>query len=133
MEEELEVGTSFSETGGGDEQSSPSIYDLLYGAYERYYPTGISYEEFWLYDADLANCRWNGYKQSIEAKDWEMWQQGIYVMRAVHLSKNNPYPKYPLSHGNENTDGTKAHYELNQARMIAFANAFNENFREEDE
>lgn len=80
MEGEL-VGSSFLT---GEKQSPPSCYSDIFREYLPYYiAIGMTPGQFWDEDCTLAKAYRDAYDYKREAKNQELWLQGLYIYEAM--------------------------------------------------
>ena len=58
---------------------------------------GMTYDEFWYESLDRLEAYWQKHQYEIEAKNQELWLQGLYNRAAVaaSMNKKNNYPEKP--------------------------------------
>lgn len=58
---------------------------------------GMTYDEFWYESLDRLEAYWQKHHYEIEAKNQELWLQGLYNRAAVAsvMDKRNKYPEKP--------------------------------------
>ena len=58
---------------------------------------GMTYDEFWSESLNRLEPYWQKHQYEIEAKNQELWLQGLYNREAVAsaLNKKNKYPEQP--------------------------------------
>ena len=130
MEEELSGEQSFSDNESTSPQSNFGKYlDLICPYYLSY---GMSWEEFWYSSLDRLGVYWQKHQFEIEARNQELWLQGLYIRSAVAScmdSKNSKYPSKP----HRITEMTDMEKELeNKRRVEELRNALLEHKRRWD-
>lgn len=58
---------------------------------------GMTYDEFWYESLDRLEAYWQKHQYEIEAKNQELWLQGLYNRSAVAsaMDRRNKYPDKP--------------------------------------
>lgn len=58
---------------------------------------GMTYDEFWYESLDRLEWYWQKRQFEIEARNQELWLQGLYIKIAIAsaLDKKNKYPEKP--------------------------------------
>ena len=77
---------------------------------------GMTYDEFWYESLDRLEAYWQKHQYEIEAKNQELWLQGLYNRAAVAsaLNKKNKYPDKPQ----RITELSKAEQEAENRRKV---------------
>lgn len=104
---------------------------------------GMSYDDFWNGDAEMAKAYREAHRLRKEMEDEHMWRQGLYVYHALCCvipalhpmkpSKPLPYPDKPYSAADAEDEALlKEDKELRKGMtyMEVFAANFNHNFGE---
>ena len=94
MEEDIS-GTSFSDTDLNEPRTSFADYlDTICPYYLMY---GMTWDEFWNGSLDRLPAYWQKHQFEIEARNQELWLQGLYnkIAIAAALDKRNKYPEKP--------------------------------------
>lgn len=95
MEEDVSGEASFSEIDLDAPKSEYSKYlDLICPYYLMY---GMTADEFWYGSLDRLEWYWQKHQFDIEARNQELWLQGLYIKIAIAsaLDKKNKYPEKP--------------------------------------
>ena len=99
-----------------DEESERKVHspfltytEQFYEAFPYYLSIGMTYEQFWEGDPNLAKYYRQAAEMRIERKNQELWLQGLYVYEALcdvapilqamakKGTKARPYPEQPYS------------------------------------
>lgn len=114
MEEDLSGEKSFSIANAIAPQSEFGKYlDLICPYYLSY---GMSWEEFWHSSLDRLGFYWQKHQFDVEARNQEMWLQGLYIRSAVASCLDNK-AKYPTK-PNRITQMTEAEKEAENKRKV---------------
>lgn len=113
-------------------QSEPSsLAEIFTDAFPYYLAMGMSYEEFWRGSPSLVRAYRKAFEIKRANRNWEMWQQGLYIFTALHCnpipvgfpkedSKNSGYPDRPLPLSEKEAKEQEQQRELdNTKRFIA--------------
>ena len=114
MEEDVSGETSFSNIDLDAPQSEYGKYlDQMCPYYLMY---GMTYDEFWSESLDRLGVYWQKYQYEIEARNQELWLQGLYERAAIAsiLDKRSKYPEKP----HRITELTEAEQEAENKRKV---------------
>ena len=118
MDEEL-VSTHSSVKRGGASERPSSLFAYLCPFYMSY---GMSYEDFWFGELDLAKYYREKHDLELTEKNQELWLQGRYFLDALAciMSKDAKYPEepYPMT-AEEQKERKERDAYLNMQRYMA--------------
>lgn len=99
---------------------------------------GMTYDQFWNEDCNLAKCYKEAYKIQRDRKNQELWIQGLYFCKAINGSVigeyfkiNQSYPEEPLDlydANKEDPDKDKKLMLSIKERMLAVMPGINKKF-----
>lgn len=95
MEEDLVSQGSDSEKRKGAGMDSSSLSSLLYECFPEYLSIGMTVEQYWEGDGDLAIYFREAEKHRQEKLNWQLHLQGLYIYDAICCASPifNPYAK----------------------------------------
>lgn len=133
----------------GSEQvsdSHPTIKEFYWSQLPHYLSFGMSADEFWNGDVDLAKAYYKAYKLRRQQRNQELWLQGMYFYEALgdiapilhafadRNSKARPYPiePYPLTakeRREQEEREQKRKYEASLQKMKDYMTAHNQKYK----
>lgn len=148
------VSGSLSENGGSGRTDARSPFltytEQFYEVFPYYLSIGMTYDQFWNDDVDLAKYYRKADEMRTERLNQQLWLQGMYFYEAIcdvspilHAfakkgTKPHPYPERPYSLTEKARDKaeeekTKVNAEKGKKMMEAFMVAHNAKYKEKTE
>jgi len=131
---ELEEGEPQTKTRACEKTYTERFYE----AFPWYLAMGMTYDQFWNEDCNLAKCYKEAYKIQRDRKNQELWIQGLYFCKAINGSVigeyfkiNQSYPGEPLDLYDvkkEDPDKDKKQMLSIKERMLAVMPGINKKF-----
>ena len=143
------VSGSLSAHEGSEQDSSlPFITytERFYEQFPYYLAIGMSPEQYWDGDPELARYYRKADEIKLERKNQELWLQGMYIYEAIcdaspilhsfakkgtkpHPYADKPYPITEKQHNRHKVDAEKAKFEKGKKMMEAFMKTNNSKFK----